>query len=126
MSSSYYDPNNPHHSGENTREALLDGQFTTGAVTTSCGNQWIQATFSDSVPVTGVTIAPFQKSGWASSHGNGGTLQYSHDNNNWTSVGTIAYVNNQKLTFAIGNITAKYWRLFNNSNYVCTSSFVFE
>ncbi len=125
MSSSYYQPNYPQN-GENTRESLLDGQFTTGAATTGSSNQWIQATFSDPVPVTSITIAPFEKPAWGPQYGNGGALQYSHDNDNWMNVGTIAYVSKQQQTFAIGNITAKYWRLFVTSGYCCASSFVFK
>lgn len=126
MSSIYYDPNKPQDNAENTRESLLDGQYTTGAATITGDSQWIQATFPHSVPITSVTIAPLQKSTWNSSHGNGGTLQYSHDNNSWTDVGTIAYAHMQQQTFSTGIITARHWRLFKNSGYACASSFVFK
>jgi hypothetical protein len=61
---------------ENTRESLLDGQFITGAATSSFGNQWIQATFPYPVPVTSVTIAPLHKSPsvWRPINGNGGVM----------------------------------------------------
>ena len=125
MSSSYYNTGAPQDTGENTRESLLDGQFTTGAATNCSDSQWIQATFSHPVPVTSVTIAPLHKGTWRPGHGTGGALQYSHDNNSWTSVGTISYVSMQQQTFSTGIITAQYWRLFNNQ-YACASSFVFK
>jgi len=113
--------------GENTRESLLDGQFITGAATSLSGNPWIQATFPYPVPVTSVTIAPLHKnrSAWMPTNGNGGSLQYSHDNKNWTTVGTIAYVEMQQQKIEVGKVTAQYWRLF-HSNYLGTSSFIFK
>jgi hypothetical protein len=62
---------------ENTRESLLDGQFTTGvAVWNGSGDQWIQASFPYPVPVTSVTIAPLHKNrnAWNLKSGNGGSL----------------------------------------------------
>jgi hypothetical protein len=111
---------------ENTREALLDGQFTTGAATNSSVS-WIQATFPHPVPVTSVTIAPLHKNSgvWGPTNGHGGSLQYSHDNQNWTTIGTISYVQMQQQTIAIGNITARYWRLLHTS-YLGTSSLLFK
>jgi hypothetical protein len=112
---------------ENTRESLLDGQFTTGAAAYVSGNEWIQATFPYPVPVTSVTIAPLHKNPnvWTPTNGNGGSLQYSHDNQNWTMVGTISYVQMQQQTIAIGNIKAQYWRLLHTSS-LGTSSFLFK
>ncbi len=121
MSSTY-----PYMNAENTRESLLDGQFTTGAATSN-GSAWIQATFLYPVSVTSVIIAPLQENSkhWPPITGSGGTLQYSHDNNNWTTVGTIAYVAMQQQKIATGNVTAQYWRL-HHSYYLGTSSFVFQ
>ncbi len=112
---------------ENTRESLLDGQFITGAATVYSVNEWIQATFPYPVPVTSVTIAPLHKNPtvWAPTNGHGGSLQYSHDNKNWTTVGTIAYVQMQQQKIEKGNVTAQYWRLF-HIGYLGTSSFVFK
>ncbi|CAF3103381.1 unnamed protein product [Rotaria sp. Silwood2] len=121
MSSTYTNPQVP---VENTRKSLLDGQYTTGAGTNS-GNEWIQATFPYPVPVASVTIGPLHKSNWGPQYGNGGTLQYSYDNNNWTTVGTIAYVAMQQQKIEIGKVTAQYWRLFHHS-WLCTSSFIFK
>jgi hypothetical protein len=113
--------------GENTRESLLDGQFITGAATSSSGNKWIQATFPYPVPVTSITIAPLHKNPnvWSPTNGNGGSLQYSHDNINWTTVGTIAYVKMQQQKIEVGNVTAQYWRLSYGS-CLGTSSFIFQ
>ncbi len=112
---------------ENTRESLLDGQFTTGAAADTSGNQWIQATFLYPVPVTSVTIAPLHKNPrvWEATTGHGGSLQYSHNNQNWTTVGTIAYVQMQQQKIEINNVTAQYWRLFHKS-HLGTSSFIFK
>ncbi|CAF3062988.1 unnamed protein product [Rotaria sp. Silwood2] len=122
--SSSYAPLN----AENTRESLLDGQFTTGAATSySYSNEWIKATFHHPVPVTSVTIAPLYKNPkvWNPQNGNSGTLQYSHDNNNWITVGTIAYVGRQQQKIEIDNVTAQYWRLCHNW-CLGTSSFLFK
>ena len=112
---------------ENTCESLLDGQFTTGAATNRSANQWIQATFPSPVPVNSVTIAPLHKNGriWTPINGNGGSLQYSHDNNNWITIGTITYVEMQQQKIEFGSITAQYWRLFRNGG-LGTSSFLFK
>jgi hypothetical protein len=112
---------------ENTRESLLDGQFTTGAAAYSSGNEWIQATFPYPVPMTSVTIAPLHKNPyvWTPTNGHGGNLQYSYDNQNWTTVGTISYIVMQQQTIAISNITAQYWRLLHTS-HLGTSSFLFK
>ena len=122
MSSSY-----PPLNSENTRESLLDGQFTTGAATYPSSNQWIQATFPSPVPVNSVTIAPLHKNSdvWNPIHGISGSLQYSHDNNNWITIGTITYVEMQQQKIEFGSITAQYWRLF-HSSFVGTSSFLFK
>ena len=123
MSSTYANLN-----AENTRESLLDGNFTTGAAAYNRhGNKWIQATFPYSVPVKSVTIAPLHKNPkiWAPRNGNGGSLQYSHDNQNWTTVATITYVERRKQQFNIKSVTAQYWRLF-CSNALGTSSFMFK
>ncbi|CAF4243368.1 unnamed protein product [Rotaria sp. Silwood2] len=122
MSSSYAQLN-----AENTRESLLDGQFTTGAATDANSVGWIKATFPSPVSVASVTIAPMHKNRnvWGPQNGNSGTLQYSHDGTLWTTVGTIAYVEMQQQKIEIDNITAKYWRLHHNS-HLGTSSFLFE
>ena len=111
---------------ENTRGSLLDGQFTTGAATDT-GSAWIQATFPYPVPVNSVTIAPLHKNSsvWGPTNGAGGSLQYSHDNANWTTIGPIALAENQQQKIDIKDITAQYWRLFHN-NYLGTSSFLFK
>jgi hypothetical protein len=121
MSSTY---TNAHIPVENTRESLLDGQYTTGAATNS-STEWIQATFPYRVPVASVTIGPLHKSGWGPQYGTGGILQYSSDNKNWTTIGTIAYVHMQQQKIDVGNVTAQYWRLFYNG-WLCSSSFIFE
>ncbi|CAF0963502.1 unnamed protein product [Rotaria sordida] len=113
---------------ENTRESLLDGQFTTGAATALMRRgEWIKATFPYPVPVTSVTIAPLHKNPtkWNPANGNGGTLQYSHDDTNWITAGTIAYVEMQQQKIEVGSVTAQYWRLFLDS-YLGTSSFLFK
>ncbi len=111
---------------ENTREPLLDGQFTTGAAAYISGDEWIQATFLYPVSVTSVTIAPLHKNPmWGPTNGHGGSLQYSHNNQNWTTVGTIAHVQMQQQKIEIDNVTAQYWRLFCTST-LCTSSFIFK
>ncbi|CAF4478166.1 unnamed protein product, partial [Rotaria sp. Silwood2] len=112
---------------ENTRESLLDGEFTTGAATDANSVGWIKATFPSPVSVASVTIAPMHKNKyvWGPQNGNSGTLQYSHDGTLWTTVGTIAYVEMQQQKIEIDNITAKYWRLHHNS-HLGTSSFLFE
>lgn len=111
---------------ENTREALLDGQFNTGAAT-DAGTSWIKATFPSPILVNSVTIAPLYKNSdvWGPMHGNSGTLQYSHDQIDWTTVGTIAYKEMRQQRIPVGGITARYWRL-SHSNYLGASSFVFE
>jgi hypothetical protein len=111
---------------ENTHEALLDGRFATGAATND-GFAWIQATFPYPVPVTSVTIAPLHKNPtvWPPQTGSGGSLQYSHDNQNWTTVGTISYVYMQQQKIETGNITAQYWRLL-HTTHLGTSSFIFK
>jgi hypothetical protein len=113
--------------GEHTRESLLDGQFITGAATSSSGNEWIQATFPYPATVTSVTVAPLHKNPneWGPTNGNDGSLQYSYDNNNWTTVGTIAYVEMQQQKIDVGNVTAQYWRLF-YVGHLGTSSFIFK
>ncbi|CAF5105409.1 unnamed protein product, partial [Rotaria magnacalcarata] len=115
MSSAY---TNQHIPVENTRESLLDGKYTTGAGTNN-GTQWIQTTCPYPVPVASVTIGPLHKSNWGPQWGNGGSLQYSYDNNNWTTVGTIAYMAMQQQKIDIDNVTAQYWRLFHN-DWLCT------
>ncbi|CAF0797846.1 unnamed protein product [Rotaria sordida] len=123
MSSSYTKLN-----AENTRESLLDEQFTTGAATVRSGSgEWIKATFPSSVTVTSVTIAPLHKNPtkWNPANGNGGTLQYSHDDNNWITAGTIAYVEMQQQKIEVGSVTARYWQLFHNG-HLGTSSFLFK
>ena len=117
---------NVYMTAENSRESLLDGQFTTGAATNIPG--WIQATFLYPVAVTSVTIAPLHKNSkmWNPIYGTRGTLEYSHDNNKWITVGTIVYVAMQQQKIATGNVTAQYWRLRYNNGYLGTSSFVFQ
>jgi hypothetical protein len=114
---------------ENTRESLLDGEFTTGAAaaSSSSGNEWIQATFPYPVPVRSVTIAPLHRNrdAWGPLNGCTGTLQYSHDNANWTTIGTIDYAGMKQQKIETGNVTAQYWRLFHSSS-LGTSSFVFK
>lgn len=112
---------------ENTRESLLDEQFITGAATLCSGSLWIQATFPYPVPVTSVTIAPLHKNAgvWYPINGGGGILQYSYDNINWTTVGTIAYVSMRQQKIETGNVTAQYWRLFHR-DHLGTSSFIFK
>ncbi|CAF4233292.1 unnamed protein product, partial [Rotaria magnacalcarata] len=121
MSSAYTNQQIP---VENTRESLLDGKYTTGAGTNN-GTQWIQTTCPYPVPVASVTIGPLHKSNWGPQWGNGGSLQYSYDNNNWTTVGTIAYMAMQQQKIDIDNVTAQYWRLFHN-DWLCTSRFIFK
>ncbi|CAF1081942.1 unnamed protein product [Adineta ricciae] len=111
---------------ENTRESLLDDHFTTGAAT-DYGTSWIKASFSYPVLVNGITIAPLHKdiNMWDPRHGNSGSVQYSNDSMNWTTIGTIEYVPNEKQKINVGGITASYWRLFHN-NYLGTSCLIFE
>ncbi|CAF1510611.1 unnamed protein product, partial [Adineta steineri] len=85
LSSTY---TNPQILVENTRESRLDRQYITGVATNS-GIERIQATFPYRAPVASVTIGPLHKPSCGSQYGNGGTLQYSSDNKNWTTVGTI-------------------------------------
>ncbi|UJR26049.1 hypothetical protein I4U23_007395 [Adineta vaga] len=111
---------------ENTRESLLDEQLTTGAATDT-GSVWIKASFPYPVLVNSVTIAPLHKNDrvWLPTNGDSGSLQYSYDNIDWKTVGTIAYVPMEKQKFVVNGIEAQYWRLFHNG-YLGTSCFVFK
>ena len=121
MSSTYKSLN-----AENTRQSLLDGDFTTGAAT-DYGTSWIKASFPYPVLVNHVTIAPLHKdlNMWDPRHGNAGSVQYSNDNMNWTNIGTIEYIANEKQKINVEGIAASYWRLYHN-NYLGTSCLIFE
>ncbi|CAF0786182.1 unnamed protein product [Adineta steineri] len=116
----------PTAKAENTHASLLDNQFTTGAAT-DIGAAWIKATFPHPVPINSVTIAPLHKDPhlWGETNGDSGSLQYSHDNGTWTTVGTIEYVPMHHQKIIVGGITAQYWRL-SHEGYLGTSSFIFH
>jgi hypothetical protein len=116
---------------EQTKEALTDlkNNFMTGATATNnAGAAFIQATFPCDVPVRAISLAPLHKNEgyWGATNGTGASVQWSKDNVQWNTIGTVAHQARQIQKIQCnGVIAARYWRLSYNG-YIGLSRFVFE
>lgn len=116
-----------------TYATLTDGNRETGACVYQSAESWLKATFPEVVRVTAVTVGGgnvYPGFGTMAQHCNDCQLQYSNDDQGWTTALTIAGVadsgpdNFKKFTLP-SPVEARYWRLF-KANWVGTTEFKFE
>ena len=116
----------------NTYEALQNDDRTQGAGTQGMTDfqEFIEARFPFDVLVRKITLAGIERNGWSKDDLNGTYLQYSKDGNKWIELMKIEGVPDGCKTFEIGDVVAKFWRIFNkdkvSGGFTCTGVFRFE
>lgn len=112
----------------NSYEALVSNEHgNTGAATNSDSPSYIQASFSDKVIVSSITLSGITSGGWSSSYINGAVLQYYDEKQGWKDVLTVSGVQDGKAT--VLNLpepwVSQHWRL-TKSGYTATATLIFE
>jgi F5/8 type C domain len=112
-----------------TTTNMRDGINTTGAATQN-GVQWIKVDLGAAKNVARIAVAGGTLSGWGgvAAFLNGRLIQYSTDNATWTTVATIAGVNDTGtlFNFDFTAVSARYWRLSSTAWLSTTEMRVYE
>ncbi len=104
------------------RDAAFNAANTTHATAATAGS-WITADLGTAKSVNHIDLAPSSFGGFTAANLNGVSVQWSQDNATWTTIGQLTgAVQNAYVSFTVGGVSARYFRLLQPAATALASS----